>query len=286
MERHLNAFPWAARRCARRSMATSPPNVVVFAASDPTSGAGLQADLLTLATLGCHPLTVVTALTAQDTHGVRAVHPVDAAWVEEQARAVLAEFPVAAFKIGVLATAANALAVARLLAMHPDTPVIVDPVLASGRGDALAADAVLAALRAELLPRTTVLTSNSLEARRLASDAPPADLATCARRLLQLGARFVLVTGTHEATAEVTNTLYDAGGIVRADRWARLPGSYHGSGCTLASAIAAHVALGREVADAVHAAQEYTWQSLRAAFRPASGQWIPDRVAGARGPAR
>ena len=286
MERHLNAFPWAARRCARRSMATSPPNVVVFAASDPTSGAGLQADLLTLAALGCHALTVVTALTAQDTHGVRAVRPVDAAWVEEQARAVLQEFPVAAFKIGVLATAANAMVVARILATYPDAPVILDPVLASGRGDSLAADSVVAALRAELLPRTTVLTPNSLEARRLAGDAPQADLARCAQRLVQLGARFVLVTGTHEATTEVTNTLYGETGVVRADRWARLPGSYHGSGCTLASAIAAQLAQGRQVADAVHVAQAYTWDSLRAAFRPASGQWIPNRLAGPRGPAR
>src|SRR5262245_60609751 len=119
-------------------MAKSPPMVLAFAASDPTGGAGVQADLLTLAARGCHPLSVVTGLTVQDSRGVRSLHPVEAELVEEQARCLLADFAVSAFKLGVLASTENAAAIARILAQHPQVPVIVDPVLASGRGDPLA----------------------------------------------------------------------------------------------------------------------------------------------------
>jgi hydroxymethylpyrimidine/phosphomethylpyrimidine kinase len=119
-------------------MAKSPPIVLVFAASDPTGGAGMQADILTLAARGCHPISVVTALTVQDTRCVERVHAVDAALVAEQARCLLADFAVAAFKIGVLGSAQNVEAVARIVAAQPHAPVIIDQVLASGRGDALA----------------------------------------------------------------------------------------------------------------------------------------------------
>jgi hydroxymethylpyrimidine/phosphomethylpyrimidine kinase len=248
-------------------MSSSPPLVLTFAASDPTGGAGLQADLLTLAALGCHPLTVVTALTVQDTRGVDAIDPIDAAVVERQAAALLAEMKVAAFKIGVLGSEANARAVAAIVASHPRVPLVVDPVLASGRGDPLAGDALIAALLELVMPRATLATPNSVEARRLGGE----------RALLDRGCRYVLVTGTHEQTSDVVNTLYDADGKVREDRWPRLPGSYHGSGCTLASAAAAQLAHGLQVSDAVRAAQEFTWRSLSSAFRPANAQFIPNR---------
>src|SRR5204863_3487999 len=121
----------------------------------------------------------------------------------------------------------------------------------------------------------TVLTPNSIEARRLA--APQTDLAACAGRLLERGCQYVLITGTHEATEEVVNTLYDRRGVVREDRWPRLPGDYHGSGCTLASAIAAHLAQGAEPAEAVRAAQDFTWHALAAGFRAGRGQLLPQR---------
>ena len=243
------------------------PFVLTFAASDPTGGAGLQADLLTLAALGCHPLSVVTALTVQDTRGVASIDAVDAALVERQATALLAEMKVAAFKLGVLGSEANARAVAAIVARHPRVPLVVDPVLASGRGDALASDALIAALLEAIMPRATLATPNSVEARRLGGE----------RALLDRGCRYVLVTGTHEKTNDVVNTLYDASGKLREDRWPRLPGSYHGSGCTLASACAANLARGLAIGDAVRAAQEFTWQSLSAGFRPADGQFIPWR---------
>lgn len=263
-------------------MSSSPPMVLAFAASDPTGGAGLQADLLTIASLGCHPLSVLTGLTVQDTRGVESLLAVEPEWVERQARRVLEDIPVTAFKLGVLGSARNAEVIAAILAEHPDTPVVLDPVLASGRGDVLADAETMQVMRGALLPRTTVLTPNSQEARRLAGAAPDADLPGCARSLTKPGCKYVLVTGTHETGAEVVNTLYDARGMVREDRWQRLPGSHHGSGCTLAAAIAALLAKGLAVERAVQEAQEYTWKSLAAGFSPGHGQALPDRFFGTR----
>ena len=258
-------------------MSSSPPIVLSFAASDPTGGAGIQADILTIAALGCHPASVITALTAQDTRGVESMLAIEPAWVERQALRLLADLRVAAFKLGVLGSARNAEAIARILGAHAGAPVVLDPVLASGRGDALADADTLRAIREALLPVTTVLTPNSLEARRLAGAAPDASLDQCARELVAAGCKYVLVTGTHEATAQVVNTLYGTRGVVREDRWERLPGSYHGSGCTLASALAALLARGRSVADAAREAEAYTWQALAAGFRPGKGQALPQR---------
>ena len=257
-------------------MSFAPPAAVLsFAASDPTGGAGLQADLLTIAALGCHPLSVVTALTVQDTRGVERVMAIEPSWIIEQARRVLADIEVAAFKAGVLGSAQNVRVVSELVAEHAAVPFVVDPVLASARGDPLAERDAIEALRELILPRTTVLTPNSLEARRLADGAT--DLAECARRLIDQGCEYVLITGTHEAGREVVNTLYDESGVVREDRWPRLPGSYHGSGCTLASAIAAHLAQGREPAEAAREAQHFTWEALAAGFKPGAGQFLPNR---------
>jgi hydroxymethylpyrimidine/phosphomethylpyrimidine kinase len=258
-------------------MPSSPPSVLTFAASDPTGGAGVQADLLTLASLGCHPLSVITAISAQDTRGIDGMLAIEPEWILRQARLVLADIPVAAFKIGVLGSARNAEAVAAVLAEHPRTPVVLDPVLASGRGDPLSDEATVHALRSALLPRTTILTPNSIEARRLALAAPDADLADCARELTKLGCKYVLITGTHEKGAEVENALYDASGRLRADRWPRLAGEFHGSGCTLASAIAAQLARGMAVAEAAQSAQAHTWKSLEAGLRLGQGQLLPDR---------
>jgi hydroxymethylpyrimidine/phosphomethylpyrimidine kinase len=244
-----------------------PPIVLTFAASDPTGGAGLQADVLTLAALRCHPLSVLTGLTVQDTSGVEQLEAVAAQLVTRQARRVLAESKVAAFKVGVLASADNVRAVAEVAAAHADVPLVLDPVLASGRGDELASQAVLAALLQSLIPRATVVTPNTLEAERLGGT----------RHLLELGCRYVLVTGTHAPGAEVSNKLYDASGLVREDRWRRLDGSYHGSGCTLASAIAAQLAKRHPVPEAVREAQEFTWRALAAGFRSGAGQWLPNR---------
>jgi hydroxymethylpyrimidine/phosphomethylpyrimidine kinase len=177
-------------------------------------------------------------------------------------------------------------AIAEVIADYPDIPVVLDPVLASGRGDQFADEEMIEAMIGLLLPQTTLLTPNSLEARRLAQEIGEGGeaaqrepgLAECAHRLINAGCEYVLVTGTHEGTPQVINTLYGSHGTVRTDRWDRLSGSYHGSGCTLASAIAAYIACGENLAEAVMAAQEYTWHTLAAGFRPGMGQFSPDRL--------
>jgi hydroxymethylpyrimidine/phosphomethylpyrimidine kinase len=267
-------------------MSDIPPIVLTFAATDPSSGAGLQADLLTIASMGCHPLSVVTAITIQDTSGVDDIFPIDAEWVADQARSVLEDMPVDAFKIGLLGSVENIAAIAEVISDYPDIPLVFDPVLTSGRGDDLANDDMLDAMNELLLPQSTIVTPNSLEARRLVhyedNEDESLDLAECARRLLQSGCEYALVTGTHERTPKVINTLYGEGGMLRTDTWPRLPGIYHGSGCTLASAIAALLANGLPMEDAVREAQEFTWQALQYGFRPGMGQHIPDRLFWAR----
>ena len=262
----------------------SPPIVLTFAASDPSGGAGVQADLLTLASMGCHPLSVITAITVQDSLGVEGVLPIDADWVADQARRILEDMPVDAFKIGVLGSTENIAAIAEVVSDYPDVPLILDPVLASGRGDEFASDEMMRALRGRLLPQTTILTPNAIEVRLLAEgdEGDERTLEQCAAKLVELGCEHVLVTGTHENTPQVINTLYGASGVLRTDSWPRLPGAYHGSGCTLASAIAAMLANGLELGDAVREAQEYTWQTLHKAYRPGMGQFIPDRLFWAR----
>lgn len=267
-----------------------PPAVMTFAATDPSSGAGLQADILTLASIGCYPLSVVTALTVQDTLGVDNIMVFDADWIDEQARTILEDMQVAAFKIGMLGSVENVAVIAEIMADYPDTPLLIDPILSSGRGDELANEEMQAAMIDLLFPQATLITPNSLEARRLAfyDDADEQDelenssLEESAQRLLDLGSEYVLITGTHERSTEVVNSLYGEKGLIKAYNWERLPGSYHGSGCTLTSAIAACIAHGLTMEEAVAEAQEYTWQTLKAGFRPGMGQYIPDRLFWAR----
>src|ERR1700682_6234729 len=120
-----------------------PPLVMTFAASDPSGGAAIQADILTLASMGCHPLSVLTAITVQDTMGVEAVQAIDADWVADQARCLLEDMPIDAFKIGAMGSVENIAAIAEILSDYPDVPLVLDPVLASGRGDELANDEML-----------------------------------------------------------------------------------------------------------------------------------------------
>ena len=282
----MNDVPVAATSCPKPDMADTPPIVLAFAASDPSGGAGIQADLLTLAAMGCHPLSVITAITVQDTMGVDGILAMDSEWVADQARAVLEDMPVTAFKIGLAGSVENIAAIAEIVSDYPDVPLILDPVLASGRGDELANEDMVSALLELIVPQTTLIMPNSMEARRLATDEANEDdaptLDECAARLVAMGCEYVLITGTHEQTPQVVNTLYGEAGILSSDQWQRLPGSYHGSGCTLASAAAAAIAQGMDIVEAVRDAQDFTWRSLRAGFRPGMGQYLPDRLFWAR----
>jgi hydroxymethylpyrimidine/phosphomethylpyrimidine kinase len=152
------------------------PAVLTFAASDPTSGAGLQADILALASMGCYPLSVLTALTVQDTAGVESFLAIDPDWVADQARCILEDMPVAAFKIGMLGSTEIVTVVAEVVSDYPDVPLVLDPVFASGRGDEFANEDMVSAIRELLVPQSTVVTPNIPELRS-ASSTPAAS--TC-----------------------------------------------------------------------------------------------------------
>lgn len=261
-------------------MHLNPPVVLVFAGNDPTGGAGLQADAQALVSMGCHPAPVVTAVTAQDTSGLKAFEAVDAALVVAQARAVLDDIPVAAFKVGMVGSLANLEAIAAILARHPKIPCIVDPVLTTDRGDNLTESPLEDAMRDLLCPRATLLTPNSVEARRLVPEAD--SLEACAQGLLSAGARYVLISGTHEPTPDVIHLLYGEHRLLERYVYGRLPGRYHGSGCTLAAACAAAFAQGLDSVNAVVQALDYTYQALRHAWHLGRGQAVPDRLFWAR----
>lgn len=268
-------------------MTKTPPCVMTFSATDPSSGAGLQADMLTLASIGCHPLSVTTGVTVQDTVGVENVMALDADWINDQARTILEDVQVAAFKLGLLGSVENIAVIAEIMADYPDVPLLIDPILTSGRGDDLTNEEMQAAMCELLFPQATIITPNSIEARRLAfyddgDEVKYTALEESAQRLLGMGAEYVLITGTHERSTDVVNSLYGIEGLIKEYHWERLAGSYHGSGCTLTSAIAACIAHGLTVEEALQEAQEYTWQTLKNAFRPGMGQFIPDRFFWAR----
>ncbi|WP_317202632.1 hydroxymethylpyrimidine/phosphomethylpyrimidine kinase [Janthinobacterium sp.] len=255
----------------------TPPAVLVFAGVDPSGGAGIAADILAIAAQGGHALPVVTALTVQDNERVFAVQPVDAGLVARQAEALLARIAIRAVKIGIPGSAANALAIAavirRLRALDPHLPVVLDPVLASGHGDALSRDDAALAL-APLLPLVTLLLPNLPEAARLSGVA--GDVEAQARALLARGCGHVLVTGGHADGALVRNRWFSAQ-AQRDWHWARLPGAFHGSGCTLAGAVAARLALGEPMALALAGAQDYCQRALAGAYPIAPGQLMPRR---------
>jgi len=333
---------------------TGRPCVLVFAGLDPSGGAGIAADLQAVAAQGAHALTVATALTVQDNDRVYAVRPVDPAMLLRQAQALIDKMAISAVKIGITGSAANALAIAEVIARlrerQPELPVVLDPVLASGHGDLLSRDDAALAL-APLLPLTTLLTPNGPEALALASahahahagagaGVGPATLLTpngpealalaiahaqavtnadagvgvrahnaspeaLAQALRARGCRHVLITGGHGDGDEVINRWFGPGaghgaagrdvgapGAARSDaaahdpgsppeqrewRWPRLAGEFHGSGCTLASAIAAQLALGLPTAVALEQAQHYVYAALRDAYAVAPGQRIPLR---------
>lgn len=256
------------------------PVVMVFAGHDPTGGAGIAADIEAAISMGCHVAPVVTAVTSQNTHGVIGYNRLDAALLVEQARPVLEDMPVKAFKIGMLGSTQMAEALHTLLRDYSDVPVVLDPVLHAGDGTPLADEDTRAAMVNLLFPMTTVLTPNSLEARLLASRADT--LEACAQEIMEQGCEFVLITGTHEQTPQVINTLHSNRRQLESFSWARLPGSYHGSGCTLSSAIAGLLAQGMEPYSAIREAQEYTWESLKYGYRIGSGRLLPNRLFWAR----
>ncbi len=250
------------------------PAILCFSGHDPSGGAGIQADIETLASHQCHTSSVITALTDQDTRNVKNLIPQKKQNFIDQARTLLADFSISAIKIGLIGSIEIAQAIQVILEENSKIPVILDPVLAAGGGTLLSNDDLTATIDNLLLPHTMVLTPNSQEARKLTG---LKHLDECGMSLLQRGCKYVLITGTHENSPTVCNRLYHQNELIETFDWDRLPGDFHGSGCTLASSIAASIAHGLDPYHAILEAQEYTWNALNEAYAPGQGQLIPNR---------
>ena len=227
-------------------MSENKPTVLCFSGLDPTGAAGIQADIETLFSIGCHCAPVITALTAQNTQNVIAVEATEPSLLVQQARAVL-----------------------------EDIPVVLDPVISAGGGYEFGGDEIIEAMRSLLIPLTMVLTPNTEELSRLAPTADTLD--ACANELLDTGCQHILLTGTHAQTPDVVNKLYAPHQGITVFNWPRLENNYHGSGCTLAAAIAGYLAHKLTLPDAIQQAQRFTWEALSHGTRMGFGQHTPNR---------
>ncbi len=261
-------------RGSESSRRWSHPRVLTIAGSDSSGGAGIQADLKTMLALGVHGMSVVTAVTAQNSVGVHDVWQLPADAVAAQFRAVVDDVGVDAVKIGMLGTAQVAAQVAKLLArLDPAVPIVVDPVAVSKHGNPLLDDGALDVLRGELLPRATIITPNLDEARAL-TGLPVTDLdgmREAAARLLAYGPAWVLVKGGHLDSDRCTDLLTNGPDEVTLSAVRNENRHTHGTGCTLASAIASYLALGRTMPEAVRAAKLYVTNAIAAGFPLGAG---------------
>ena len=244
--------------------------VLIVAGSDSGGGAGIQADIKTVTALGGYAATAITALTAQDTRTVHSVHPVPADFVAEQMRVVLADIGADCIKTGMIHSVAVVEAVAETLARHgAGIPLVVDPVLVAKGGAALLEPTAMRALATMLIGRADLVTPNIPEAERLTglTVATVDDMARAAEHIHRLGPRAVLVKGGHLKSARITDLLSHPGGIEHFHGRRIESRHTHGTGCTLASAIASGIAQGMPLVDAVDRARRY----LRAAIEAAPG---------------
>ena len=249
------------------------PVVLVLAGHDPCGGAGIQADIESISNAGAFPTTVITSLTSQNTKCVSEFIPQKASTIKEQIRLLIDDMEIAACKIGMIGDASLIEPIHSELS-RLNIPIILDPVLASSTGQTFADDKLREELQKKIFPLLTLVSPNSEEAKLLSTET---NLASSAEKLLDFGADSVLITGTHEKTENVINTFYKKTDPPIEFRWERLPGNYHGSGCTLSSRIAANLALGKTVKSAVEEAQAYTWRTLKNGLQLGKEQKHPNR---------
>lgn len=253
------------------------PNVLSIAGSDPSAGAGIQADLKTFAALGCYGLCAVTALTVQNTQGVLDVTVLPADLVAAQIDALFADSAIKAVKIGMLGSAEIAETVAERLARYKPPFVVLDPVLASSGGKALAAAALAKTIVARLAPHVTLVTPNLMEAAELAEmDLPRTadDIRAVAKALHKRGFAAVLVKGGHSESASADDILFDGQNYQTFSLPRLVARNTHGTGCTLSSAIAAYLARGETLAASIAAAKDYLQSALAGADRLSVGKGV------------
>lgn len=264
------------------------PLVLSFGSSDPLGAIGIQADLGSFAAMGCHGLTVITAILSGDTTQITDIEAIEAELLIEQARTILEDVPVASFKLGTIGSIENVSAIAEIVSDYPEIPLIFDPFSSLIPDQGQDSEDIYLAAAELIIPQTTLLLASAVEISRLAETwrEPSTDdtLALDIQRLIESGCEYVLVTGTSTSSTDISNSLYDESGMIRHDTWKRLAGSFLGAGSTLSAAIAALVANGLDIPDAVLEAQEFTNAALAHAQRFGMGKLVPDRYFWAREP--
>lgn len=281
-----------------------PPSVLCFGCADATSGGGVQCDVLTVSSMACHPLSVLGAVTVRDTRGLDEVLALDSDTVVAQARAVLEDVPVRAFRVGMMASVENLAAIAEVLSDYPDVPLVLEPALFHLDGNDGMSEEYSAALVELLLPLTSVLVIGPHDLTRLIAavdefedEVVEDEVVECEvgddpqlrtsreddiARLIGFGVEYILLTGAGDPGPKLMNTLFGVRGRIRSDEWERLGGHYLGARATLAAAISAALAHGMEMPEACREAQEFVWQSLSRGYRIGMGLALPDRMFWAR----
>lgn len=264
------------------------PVVLTFGLSDATGAAGVQADQLACASMGCHPATVITAIATTGRDDGDDWLAIDADLVDVQAKSVLQNMPVAAFKIGALAAADQVQPVAEVLADFSDVPVVLDPVLDHSSGEEWQDEDLVEAMRELLLPQTTVVTMSLAQARTFAALGEPGEraegfsAADCADHLIESGAEYALISDAEPGGTVLVNLLFDESGLVRRDALPRIAhpagARFRGAGDTLSAGLAGLLAQGIDVPEAVQEASQYTTAALMHAFSAGLGVAVPDRL--------
>ncbi len=249
-------------------------NLLVFSGLDPSGGAGIQADIETITSLGAKPCSIITALTVQDTRAVQTYINVDSQLIEQQARCILDDIAIHCFKLGMIADQKIIDVIVKIVKDYPKIPLVIDPIYVAGGGGALSDSTAYQQLITKLLPLASIITPNSIEARQIALGSD--NLAECAEYIIKTGCQSVLITGSHENSVEVSNTLYFNKQVIT-HNWPRLEHDYHGSGCTLAASVATYIAQGQSIESAVYNAQQYTYNTLLNANKVGLGQLLPNR---------
>lgn len=258
------------------------PIVMAFAPSDPTGGAGIQADIETLFGLGCHCCPIITGITAQDTSSLKDYTLTSTSLVIEQARAVLEEMPIAAFKVALMGNLENFVAIYTILKEHPNTPIVLS-IPRNALGTLANPDRDLAAEVMTLLcPLATMLILDTESAQILTPGADNND--ACAQKIMETGCEYVLIKNCFIMPTTVENDFYGNHRLLEKFTWERIPGNYHGCACTLSAAVAGLLAHKLVPIEAVTEAQKFTWECIKEGFRLGIGSCLPDRLFWARHP--
>jgi len=259
------------------------PLILSFGVCDPVGALGVQADVAAFAALGCHGLSAISGMMVADSARVEHVYELDSDWMAEQARALLEDMPIAAFKVGAVGSALHLAAIAEIVSDYPDAPLIIDPFMSALPDAGLGDEEMLSALRSILAPQATVLMLSQPELGRMAELWRDGDghgddvLLEDVAELTSSGLQYVLVTGARNVDGACSNRLFDADGEVARVDWQHLPGPFIGAGNTYSAALTALMARGLDAATALAVAQEYTTGALEHAQRFGMGKFIPNK---------